>query len=82
MTNLPQEFWYSIASVILTLVISAAHQRGHRLPLIEIILDAVHRQRGSQVTLDLIWEELRRRLPEQTSRDVKMDRERGSGATA
>lgn len=62
--NVPPEFWYCLASVVVTLLVSAAHRRGHRLPLVEIILDLVHGERRPEVTLQTILDEIRRRLPE------------------
>jgi hypothetical protein len=69
--NLPPETWYAIASVALTLLVSAAHSRGYRLPLLEVLLDIVH---GSPTptpapaatampTLQHLLDELRKRLP-------------------
>ena len=69
--NLPPETWYAIASVALTLLVSAAHSRGHRLPILEVLLDIVH---GSAApvpaatptptpTVQHILDELRKRLP-------------------
>lgn len=62
--TIPLEFWYGFAGVVVTLLLSAAHRRGHRLPLVEIILDLVHGERRQEVTLQMILDELRRRLPE------------------
>jgi hypothetical protein len=69
MTNIPPELWTSLVSIILTLLVSAAHQRGHRLPLLEKILDVVHGQPRTQPTLQTILDELRRRLPEPATSD-------------
>lgn len=69
MTNVPPELWTSLVSVILTLLVSAAHQRGHRLPLLEKILDTIYGQPPMQPTLQTILDELRRRLPEPTTSD-------------
>ena len=70
---LPPETWYAIASVGLTLLISAAHSRGYRLPLLEVLLDIVHGSpvpspaptppNGPMPTLQHILDELRKRLP-------------------
>lgn len=61
--NVPIEVWYSLGSIALTLLVSAAHRRGRRLPLVELILDAVHATPSSAITLDKVLDELRRRLP-------------------
>jgi hypothetical protein len=64
--NLPPETWYAIASVAVTLLVSAAHRRGYRLPLLEVLLDIVH---GSPApahpapTLQHLLDELRKRVP-------------------
>jgi hypothetical protein len=65
--NLPPETWYAIASVAVTLLVSAAHRRGYRLPQLEVLLDIVH---GSPApaptpmpTLQHILDELRKRVP-------------------
>ena len=39
---IPPETWIALASIALTLIVSAAHARGRRLPLVEWLLDAVH----------------------------------------
>lgn len=39
---LPPETWVALASIALTLVVSAAHARGRRLPLLEWLLDVIH----------------------------------------
>ena len=39
---IPPETWIALASIALTLIVSAAHARGRRLPVIEWLLDAVH----------------------------------------
>ena len=65
--NLPSETWYAIASVALTLLVSGAHSRGYRLPLLEVLLDIIHgapRPASPQPpTLQHLLEELRRRVP-------------------
>ena len=63
--NLPPETWYAIASAALTLLVSAAHRRGYRLPLLEVLLDIIH---GSPTppaapTIQHLLDELRKRLP-------------------
>ncbi len=63
-SQFPSEFWYCLASVVITLLLSAAHRRGHRLPLVEIILDLVHGERRPEVTLQTLLDELRQRLPD------------------
>jgi hypothetical protein len=40
--NLSPEVWYAIISAGLTLLVSAAHSRGYRMPLLEVLLDIVH----------------------------------------
>lgn len=39
--QIPMDVWMAIAGVIITLVVSAAHSRGKRMPILEIILDKV-----------------------------------------
>ena len=38
---IPPEAWIALASTALTLLVSAAHARGKRLPLVEWLLDVV-----------------------------------------
>ena len=45
--NLPPEFWYALATGVATLVVSAAHVRGYRLPVLEQLLDFLHGTRPS-----------------------------------
>jgi len=65
--NFPPETWYAIASVALTLLVSAAHSRGYRLPLLEVLLDIIHgtpRLASPQPpTLQHLFDEVRRRVP-------------------
>ena len=65
--NLPPETWYALASAGLTLLVSAAHRRGYRLPLLEVLLDIVHAEprppARDVMTLERIFEELRKRIP-------------------
>lgn len=62
--NVPPEVWIAAASVALTLVVSAAHRRGHRVPMLELLLDLVHgTSRPAPVTSDQILAELKKRLP-------------------
>ena len=65
--TVPIEVWYAVGSAALTLLVSAAHKRGYRLPLLEILLDLVHADpktpANAPVTLKQILEELRKRLP-------------------
>ena len=48
--NVPIEVWYMLGSAGLTLLVSAAHRRGYRVPLLEILLDAVHQQQPPKKT--------------------------------
>ena len=68
--NVPIEVWYALGSAALTLIVSAAHKRGYRLPILEILLDLVHadpkQPAKPPATLDQILEELRKRLPQAT----------------
>ncbi|HLW66154.1 MAG TPA: hypothetical protein VKS79_12655 [Gemmataceae bacterium] len=40
--NLTPEFWYALATGAATLLVSAAHVRGYKLPVIEQLLDLLH----------------------------------------
>ena len=64
--NLPIEVWYGLGAAALTLIVSAAHLRGYRVPVLEILLDLVHARASppptkEPVTLEQILHELRKR---------------------
>ena len=62
--NIPIEAWYAIGAAVVTLVVSAAHNRGYRLPLLEAVLDMIHPRppAGKEaVTLERILEEIQKR---------------------
>ena len=40
--NLTPEFWYALAAGAATLLVSAAHVRGYRVPVLEQALDLLH----------------------------------------
>ena len=40
--NLPPEFCYALATGVATLVVSAAHVRGFRVPVLEQVLNLLH----------------------------------------
>jgi hypothetical protein len=65
--NVPIEVWYAVGAAALTLLVSAAHKRGYRLPVLEMLLDAVHADPKSPAKepaiLQQIMDELRKRLP-------------------
>jgi hypothetical protein len=71
--NLPPEFWYSLAAGVATLLISVAHTRGYRVPILENLLDVLHGRPVSPAPppaspavptpLQVILDELRKRLP-------------------
>jgi len=62
--NVPPETWYAIGSVALTLLVSAAHRRGHRLPLLELLLDAVQGSpKRAETSNEQLMDEIKRRLP-------------------
>ena len=65
--NVPIEVWYGLGAAALTLIVSAAHLRGYRLPVLEILLDLVHARAmppaKEPVTLEQILDELRKRSP-------------------
>jgi hypothetical protein len=77
--NLTPEFWYALATGAATLLVSAAHVRGYRLPVIEQVLDLLHGTSPSNppsappvlpapvnaqpITLATILDEIRKRLP-------------------
>lgn len=63
--NVPIEVWYALGGAVLTLIVSAAHLRGYRVPVLEILLDLVHSRAtpptNEPATLERILEELRKR---------------------
>lgn len=63
--NVPIEVWYGLGAAALTLIVSAAHLRGYRVPVLEILLDLVHARATppakQPVTLEQILDELRKR---------------------
>jgi hypothetical protein len=63
--NVPIEFWYALGGAVLTLIVSAAHLRGYRVPVLEILLDLVHSRAtppaNEPAALERILDELRRR---------------------
>ncbi len=65
--NVPIEVWYAVGAAALTLLVSAAHKRGYRLPVLEMLLDLVHADPKSPAKdptpLQQIMDELRKRLP-------------------
>lgn len=65
--NVPIEVWYGLGAAALTLIVSAAHLRGYRVPVLEILLDLVHAKApppaNEPATLQQILEELRKRTP-------------------
>jgi hypothetical protein len=65
--NVPIEVWYGVGAAALTLIVSAAHLRGYRVPVLEILLDLVHARSTppakEPVTLEQILDELRKRTP-------------------
>lgn len=62
--NVPPETWYALGSIALTLLVSAAHRRGHRLPILELLLDLVQGSpRKESITTEQLMDELKRRLP-------------------
>ncbi len=63
--NVPIEVWYALGGAVLTLIVSAAHLRGYRVPVLEILLDLVHSRAtppaNETTTLEQILNELRKR---------------------
>jgi hypothetical protein len=65
--NVPIEVWYAVGAAALTLLVGAAHKRGYRLPVLEMLLDAIHgdpKAPSKEPALQQIMEELRKRLPQ------------------
>lgn len=64
--QLPPEFWPSLITAGLTLLVSAAHRRGRRLPILEMVLDWILIQpkaKAEDPAADRLLDELRKRLP-------------------
>ena len=75
--NWSPEIWYSIGTAAAALLVSAAHTRGIRLPIVEKVLDVLHGTQPSSpntpaappnataqpVTLANVLDELRKRVP-------------------
>jgi hypothetical protein len=74
--NLPPEIWYYLGTAAATLLVSAAHNRGYRVPILEKLLDVLNgppagtanpanQTAASSLSQALapILDELRKRLP-------------------
>lgn len=65
--NVPIEVWIALGAAALTLLVSAAHKRGYRLPVLEMLLDLIHadpKAPPKEPALQQILEELRKRVPQ------------------
>jgi len=48
--NLSPELWYYLGTAAVTILVSAAHVRGYRVPVLEKVLDLLHGTAGGTPT--------------------------------